>query len=173
MASRAQQRDEGFEKTLLAEWSVLVSVASRYRGSDADPNDVLQEGVTRAYRAWQRGRVNEDLARYLTVTVRNVAIGLRRRQQAESRALNRLAASDALSTAPAADDRALEMEERSQLRAAFELLSTRCQEILTLRVLHALPEAEVAEKLMIARGTVKSRCHRCLAELETSVKAIR
>jgi RNA polymerase sigma factor (sigma-70 family) len=173
MVSRqGRAQDDEFERTVLDEWPTLVKVAARYRGSDADANDVLQDAVTRAYRAWRTGQVREDLARYLTVTVRNVAIGLHRRQRSEARALDRLATQQTL-TAPSADDAVLRNSDHGAVAAAFNRLSDRCREILQLRVLEGVPEAEIAERLFIARGTVKSRCHRCLAELAQSLESSR
>jgi hypothetical protein len=76
---------------MLAELSLLLKVASRSRVADAAVNDVLQEAVTRAYRAWRKGQVTDDLALYLTVTVRILGIGLHRRRRSEANALARLA----------------------------------------------------------------------------------
>ena len=155
--------DTTFQRALEAEWAILVKVAVRYRGADADPNDVLQEGVTRAFAAWRKGKVTTDLGRYLTVTVRNVAIGLHRRQLAEGRAVERLAATVERDTSPTSDEGY--GIDADQVRQALLGMSPRCQRLLELRIIQGLPEREVAEQLIMALGTVKSGCHRFLAEL--------
>ena len=155
-------RDDGFEAVIRREWPVLVRVASRYRGPAVEVDDVLQEAVTRTYAAWQRGRVTEDLARYVTVTVRNVAIGLQRKHRAASRALDRLAGLDALDATVEPAEVGLSSEAVRDILAG---LPERCRGVIELRVLQGWSEEAVAQELLIARGTVKSRCSRCLALL--------
>ncbi len=60
---------------------------------------------------------------------------------------------------PAGDERAM------VLWQAVQDLPVRQRSVLVLRFYEDLPEAEVARLLGLSLGTVKSRCHRALAQL--------
>ena len=57
-------------------------------------------------------------------------------------------------------------QSRTGLIAAFSNLDADCQQILRLRVIEGVPVREVAVQLFIAEGTVKSKCSRCLDQLD-------
>jgi RNA polymerase sigma factor (sigma-70 family) len=161
----ADDRDAVFESVLHAEWSVLVKIAQKLASRPDEVNDILQEATTRTYAAWRRGKI-EHLPRYLTVVVRHTAFGLRRRHRSEAIGLERLVATDRHSTSREQahpGDGAL--DRRDEVREAFQKLPPMCQEILELRIIDEWPVSEIASRLYIADGTVKSRCHRCLKQL--------
>lgn len=68
------------------------------------------------------------------------------------------------------DDLALLGEEHREVLAALQALPARQREVLVLRYWSDLSEADIAETLGIARGTVKSAASRALATLERALE---
>ncbi len=68
--------------------------------------------------------------------------------------------------APSAEDEALTRRREGTVRAALDTLPLRYRDVVQCRYLLDLSEAETAQVLGIARGTVKSRLSRALDRLE-------
>jgi RNA polymerase sigma factor (sigma-70 family) len=68
--------------------------------------------------------------------------------------------------APSAEDEALTRRREGTVRAALDALPLRYRDVVACRYLLDLSEAETAQILGIARGTVKSRLSRALDRLE-------
>lgn len=163
-------RDVVFEGVLHAEWGVLVKMAQKLASRPDEVNDILQEATTRTYAAWRRGKI-DDLARYLTIVVRNTAFGLRRRHRTEAIGLERLVTDRHSSSRELEHPGDGTLDLRDDVRQALEKLPPMCREILELRIIDEWPVGDVAARLYIAPGTVKSRCHRCLKQLSRLLDA--
>jgi RNA polymerase sigma-70 factor (sigma-E family) len=124
--------------------------------------DVVQDAFLGLQRRWHA--VDPAAAAgYLRTSVVNGARSQLRRRVVARRHL-RVAEPD---DAPPADLAVLLSEEHREVVEAMRTLPRRQREVLVLRYWSGLSEAEIAEALGVARGTVKSSAARALAALET------
>ncbi|WP_232498148.1 RNA polymerase sigma factor [Agromyces humatus] len=125
------------------------------------------------FEAWRRRGsvrfVNDSLAGWLLVTTTNV-VRNRERSRVRYEALLRKVR---VETVPDHADAVLESVERpamqAQVRGAFDRLSARDQEILTLCVIEELAPVDVARVLRVPAGTVRMRLSRAKARLRAAV----
>ena len=131
--------------------------AARILGDAAEAEDVAAEAMTRAYLAWRRlGDVEHRQAWVLRVTT-NLAIDVLRRRY---RAL----------PAPTVSDGGTRLAElRAVLAPLLLALPRRQRQVVALRHLVDLPEAEVARIMGISPGAVKQHLHRALSSLRTAL----
>jgi RNA polymerase sigma-70 factor (ECF subfamily) len=156
-------RDDVFDATYRRLHERLSAIARRHVGADA-AQDLLQGAVYKALVRWRSGRDIENLEAYLTACVLSACMDVHRWSRRQRRALELLAASQQLTTEPA-HDAVVRRAERDAVAVAFGQLSDECRHVLELRVVEGLPVSEVARRLVIAEGTVKSKCARCLEQL--------
>lgn len=126
-----------------------------------EAQDVAQDAFVKAYQALARFEPERSFRPWLLRIVRNEALNRirrnRRQRQLALRAMD--------PAAPDAAESATWAAMRDDLAAGLERLAGHHREVLTLRYLLDLSEQETAEVLGVARGTVKSRTARALAEL--------
>ena len=131
-------------------------VAYRIVGSREDARDIAQEALTRAFVRWNKVEPSADawVARVAT----NLALDhARYRARRQGRPVK-----DGPPVTPADP-------ERLDLVAALRALPRRQRDVVILRYVADLPEAEVARALGLAPGTVKSHASRGLAALRTTI----
>lgn len=129
-----------------------VRVARRITGDSAVAEELASEAFARAFARWSR--LDDSPRRdgwVIRVTV-NLAIDSGRRRQPE------------LSVAPS-QDHADQVAVRLALTEALRHLPRRQRDVVCLRYLADLPEAEVAATLGISTGSVKTHLHRALERL--------
>lgn len=126
-------------------------------GSRDDADDLLQETWVRVARSARTYRTGRPVRPWLHGIAANPANDLWRR-----RTVHRRLARAAPSEPPARD---LEASEGLALRERVTRLPERLREVLWLRFYAGLDEAEMAEALVIPRGTVKSRLHGAIRAL--------
>lgn len=123
----------------------------------SDPDNVVQESLTRVWRARQRGEVNSPKSLLFT-TARHLALDeLRRRKIAPFEPLtetDELSVRDDVDTAA---DQVARKQELELLTQAIQSLPTRCRQVLTLRKLHGLSQKEIAAQLGISEHTVEAQ----------------
>jgi RNA polymerase sigma-70 factor, ECF subfamily len=129
---------------------------ARLRTADgAAADDVAQEALMRAWRAWGRGaRPDCPIAWLLAITRREAA-----RWHSGPNARSWRATRETLELGEAADDTE-EIIERVHVRGALEALGPDDRQLLCLRYEHDLTQAEVARRLGTPEGTAKVRLHR-------------
>lgn len=152
----------------------------RRLASRIDPSDVVQEAMIEAHRLLPGYLVHRPVAFYpwLKQIATNRLIDLHRRHLlARRRSVRRESGSrpsDDLSSQKLADQllsqdhasaRLIRQELRDRVQQALEQLPSELREVLILRHLERMPVAEVAERMQIAEGTVRSRQFRALALL--------
>lgn len=148
-------------------------VACVLTGSAADAEEVVQESLTKAWRAMGRFRQGAPFRPWLLAIVANEshtrtrASG--RRQAWTTRAAQEQTLAGA-STAPSAETVALEDARRDMLLAAIAALPDRDRAVIELRFLLDLGEAEMAAALRCRPGTVKSRLSRALDRLRAALE---
>lgn len=133
-------------------------------GSDAD--DVVQEAFVKAYRSLSSFRDGAEFRPWLFRIVVNESRNLHRGKTRRSDRELRVVREDTrLVTGSDPADVAVVGERRDALLRAIRTLPEELREVVTLRYLLELSEAETAHSLDIPNGTVKSRLHRALARL--------
>jgi RNA polymerase sigma factor (sigma-70 family) len=130
-------------------------------------DDAAQEAFVRAFGFLHRFRPGALFRPWLLTVVANVA----RNQSRSTHRWTRAARAPgergiAATNAPSAEDVALTRGRDGTVRAALDTLPLRYRDVVACRYLLDLSEAETAQVLGIARGTVKSRLSRALDRLE-------
>jgi len=130
-------------------------------------DDAAQEAFVRAFGFLHRFRSGSPFRPWLLAVVANVARNQSRSTHRWTRAVRAPGERGIPAThAPSAEDEALSRRRQGTVRAALESLPLRYRDVVQCRYLLDLSEAETAQVLGIARGTVKSRLSRALDRLE-------
>jgi RNA polymerase sigma-70 factor (ECF subfamily) len=137
---------------------------------ETDADDAVQDAFMKAYDALPRFRDGSPFRPWLLRIVTNEARNRRRSAGRREGLVLKAAAADPLALGPSAaapgpEGEVLAAEARHELMAALRSLRDEDREILGARFLLDLGEAETAEALGLARGTVKSRTSRALGRL--------
>ncbi|HEX6146333.1 MAG TPA: RNA polymerase sigma factor [Acidimicrobiia bacterium] len=174
LIQRARNGDvAAFEELVRMHQSIALRVAVLVVGDHSDAEDVTQEAFVKAYHALGRFRQDSPFRPWLLRIVRNEALNQRRRHGRQDRLGLRLAG-DRLSgdAAPSPETVVVSESERESVLAAVNGLPERYRQVVALRYLLGLSEAETAETLGIPAGTVKSRTARALSRLERSLSRV-
>lgn len=145
-------RDEGFEVAFDTLFPRAQRLAQRILGDPDAAEDVAAEAMARAYARWQQLENAPWRDGWVLKVTANLAIdATRRKRPLIGRPVDR----------DAEDAAAI----RITLVAALRALSRRQREVIVLRYLSGLDEAEIATSLGISAGSVKTHTHRGLAAL--------
>lgn len=157
-----------------AHWRSLVRVAYLLLRDQLAAEDVVQDAFIATHRNWGKVRDQGLAAAYLRRAVVNGARSVLRHQQVVRRELTAEAGrADALGRAGAESAEAGAMRDlgRDEMLAALRMLPQRQQEVLVLRYYCDLSEAQIADALDIAPGSVKAHAHRAVAALRAQMEA--
>jgi len=152
-------------RVLVARYSAVAQRTAILCGAGSDADDVVQEAFVSAYTALSRFRTREAFRPWLLRMVVNQTHNTTRARSRARNLADRAASwhNDILDDEPATN--ALTGERRKELIAALDVLRAQDREVLALRYLLDLTEAETATALNLPKGTVKSRAARGLARL--------
>jgi RNA polymerase sigma factor (sigma-70 family) len=173
LIARARSGDHAsFALLVAAHQDVAFRAAYVVTGGAAEAEDAAQEGFVKAFRALGRFRDGAPFRPWLLTIVTNEARNRRRAEGRRAGLALRVGERQLDAVAPSEEDDALARFGRAELLGAVERLRPADREIVSCRYLLGLDEAETAQALGCARGTVKSRLSRALerlrAELEPS-----
>jgi RNA polymerase sigma-70 factor (sigma-E family) len=150
-------RDD-FEAFVAARYDALLRTAYLLTGDHHDAEDLLQQSLIKAVGAW--GRIVGNPEPYVrTILVRQNVSRWRRRRWRE-------VPTDLL---PDQDVEETGAEDRVRLKQALALLAPRQRAVIVLRYYDDLTEAQTAEALGIAVGTVKSQTRDALRTLRGTI----
>jgi RNA polymerase sigma-70 factor (ECF subfamily) len=157
----------GFEQEALPHLDTLYRVALRLTGEAAAAEDLVQETMLRALRAWRSFQPGTNARAWLVTILRNQFINSWRTRRRAPAAV----AFDAIPELPDVGDpdpegrffRDLVDEE---VLAAVDALPDDFREVLVLSDMEELPYAEIAVALGVPVGTVKSRLFRARRMLQ-------
>lgn len=156
--------EEEFQEFVAARSGALLRTAYLLAGDWATAEDLLQTALTKTYLAWKRiGEINAVEAYTRRVLVNTATSWWRRRWRGER-------PTEVLPEQPG-PDRHQEALERDALWRHVRALPVRQRAVLVLRFYEDLTEAQTAELLDIAPGTVKSQTSRALATLRKRLDA--
>ena len=157
-------RDEpGFREFVQAGSRRHLRTAYLLTGNAADAEDLLQIGLARLVRVWDRVSQSGDADAYLRRVLVNAHVTRGRRLWRREQPTD--APPDRLGRDPYAA-----LDERDRLRRALAGLSPGERRAVVLRHVEDLPEAEVARLLGCTVGTVKSQSSRGLAKLRRTLE---
>ena len=158
--------DHAFGMLVARHQTVAFRTAYVICGEAADAEDAAQEAFIKARGAMGRFREGAAFRPWLLTIVANEA---RNRRRAAGRRLalaGRAAAGEELrAPVPLPETEALAGDDRRELAAALKRLGPDHREVIVLRFLLDLSEAECAAALKCRPGTVKSRLSRALGRL--------
>lgn len=177
LVERARAGDVDAYEVLVDRYrAVACRVAYAIAGDDGE--DAAQEAFVKAFAALPRFRPGSRFRPWLLRIVANEARNRRRSATRHAQLALRLMgpAPGRAATVPSPEEDVLAAERRRSLAAALATLAPRDRAVIALRFAAELSEAEMAEALGCAPGTVKSRLSRALAKLraalpEATVKA--
>jgi RNA polymerase sigma-70 factor (ECF subfamily) len=168
--SSAPPAESAFERDVLPHLDLMYRVALRMTGEAANAEDLVQDTVFKAFRAWDRFHQGTNARGWLLTILRNTFINdYRRRRRAPAlvdidvaephRLIHEHGGShsDGEFFHALVDDRIL---------AAIEALPEEFREVVVLSDIEGLGYAQIAETLEVPVGTVKSRLSRARRQLQ-------
>lgn len=167
LVERARNGDvSAYEQLVRTYQDVAARTAYVISGGAADAQDAAQEAFVKAYYSLGRFRAGAPFRPWLLRIVANEAIN-RRRSARRQMGLALRAAEGRLQddAVPSPEGAALAQDERGRLVAAMNRLRPEDRLVIAYRYWFDLSEAEMADALGCARGTVKSRLSRALSRL--------
>jgi RNA polymerase sigma-70 factor (ECF subfamily) len=160
-----------YETEVLPHLDLLYRVGLRLTGDPAAAEDLVQDTVFKALRAWSTFRPGSNARAWLVTILRNQFINGWRKQKRSPQEIDPESISEAVDTDnPDPEGRFFaELVDESVL-AALDQLPDDFREVVILSDLEGLPYAEVAEALDIPVGTVKSRLFRARRILQGTLR---
>lgn len=155
-----RRRDPDAVRSLYRDYGRLVyAVAHRVLGQHELAEEATQQTFVRAWQAAERVDVDRDPAPWLATIAKHVAIDIHRREaRRPTQALAEVHDGDPSVATPAPDIERLDAV--WQVRHAIDELPEDEASVVRLQHLEGLTHNEIADRLGIAVGTVKSRSHR-------------
>jgi RNA polymerase sigma-70 factor (ECF subfamily) len=136
MGEEASEKQKEFESEALVHLDTLYNVALRFTGNASDAEDLVQDTVTKAYRAWDKYEPGTNCRAWLVTIMRNTFINQFRRRSKQPSLV---------------DD---------EVKQAIQELPEEFRIPVVLSDVEGLSYAEIAEILDLPVGTVKSRLFR-------------
>lgn len=159
-----------FDALYRSQWWPMLRLAQGLVDDVGCAEDVVQDAFAGLYRrSASSGGLTEPgaAAGYLRASVVNGARSALRRRRTVRAWLGQLRTDD--EQAPAADVPALALDDRQLARQALAALPRRQREVLTLRFLADLSDAEIADATGLSPGNVRSAASRGLATLRATL----
>jgi RNA polymerase sigma-70 factor (ECF subfamily) len=145
----------------------IFHIAYKFTGRHDEAEDLTQEIFLKIFRSLEKFNRDADFSTWLSSVARNFCIDHYRASKREREVLvEDLVAFDLAPASSGNPHRALEeRDRRSFVRRGLEMLPEKLREAVVLRDLQGLSYQEMAERLRLPEGTVKSRINRGREEL--------
>jgi RNA polymerase sigma-70 factor, ECF subfamily len=168
----ADRTDARFREQVLPELSVLYRVARRLTGSSSDAEDLVQDTLLKAYRAFDRFDGRYLRAWLLTIMRNHHRNQLRKRRPdlLENEVAERLPGRGQDARVDGVDERAFHDDFDPVVRSALASLSSKHRAVIALVDLDGLTYREAAEVLGVPVGTVMSRLHRARGKVRAQLE---
>jgi RNA polymerase sigma-70 factor (sigma-E family) len=153
---------EGFREFFVARRGALSRTAYLLTGDRGEAEDLLQEALAKTVGRWQKVSAGDNPEGYVRqVMLNEVRSRWRRRRRGSEHPTSEVG--------DHVDGRELESEaiDRSDLAVALRRLTPKQRSVLYLRYYEDMSEAETAQTLGCAIGTVKSQTHDALVKLRS------
>jgi RNA polymerase sigma factor (sigma-70 family) len=172
LVRRAQRGEvDAYEELVRRYQGIAQRTAHLIAGGSADAEDAAQTAFVKAYYALDRFEADRPFRPWLLRIVANEAKNRRRwmSRHAMLELSEGLEAAAEPTETPSPEAAALEWERRRALLGAVNRLRHEDREVIACRYFLELSEAETADVLGVAQGTVKSRLSRALVRLRTAM----
>jgi RNA polymerase sigma-70 factor (ECF subfamily) len=136
----------------------LVGLLTVIGGSHADAEEVAQESFVRLLEHWPKVRMYDDPEGWVRTVAIRMLVSRRRRRTTAAEGMRRLASRHQSAAPPP-------LEPETELTAALANLPVSHRAVVVLHHAYDLPVDEVAARLRVPVGTVKSRLSRARAAL--------
>lgn len=164
LSDRAEARREAFEREALTHLDAVYRTALRLSGNPSDAEDLVQDTMLKAYRAWDRYQPGTNAKAWLLTILRNTYINAYRRAKTKGSTVDVNAIEpftvfrEAHDTDPEATFFGQIVDD--EVLAAIDALPDNFREVLVLSDMEGLSYAEIASVVEVPVGTVKSRLFR-------------
>jgi len=158
-------RDAAFEAEVLPQSRALFGMAYRLTGNAHDAEDLVQETMLRAYRAFDRYRPGTNARAWLFTILHRLRTDLLRRRGRSPATVELV--DDGPPVAPVHE--AILTSGREEIVRALENLPEVFRSAVVLRDVEEFTYAEIADILAVPVGTVMSRIHRGRALLRKAL----
>ncbi len=168
LIERCLRREQSAWEEIVARYRRKVfHIAYKFTGKHDEAEDLSQEIFLKVFRSLDKFNRDADFSTWLSSVARNYCIDHYRAMRREKEVVvEDLVAMDLAPAASGNPHRALEdRDRRSFLRRGLELLPDKLKEAVILRDLQGLSYQEMADRLRLPEGTVKSRINRGREEL--------
>lgn len=166
----APATQDAFERDVLPHLDLMYRVALRLTGEPANAEDLVQDSVLKAFRAWDTFRQGTNARGWLLTILRNTFINdYRRRRRAPVTVDLDVAEQHALVHAEAGHDPEGEFFHAlvdDRILAAIDALPEEFREVVVLSDVEGLGYTQIADTLGVPIGTVKSRLFRARKQLQ-------
>jgi RNA polymerase sigma-70 factor (ECF subfamily) len=168
LIERCLRKDQSAWEGVVARYRRKVfHIAYKFTGKHDEAEDLSQEIFLKVFKSLDKFNRDADFSTWLSSVARNYCIDHYRASKREKEVVvEDLVAMDLAPAASGNPHRALEdRDRRSFLRHGLELLPHKLREAVILRDLQGLSYQEMADRLRLPEGTVKSRINRGREEL--------
>jgi RNA polymerase sigma-70 factor (ECF subfamily) len=172
-ARSPEERKASFEREALIHLDALYRVALRLAGNPSDADDLVQDTMLKAYRAWDQFEPGTNAKGWLLTILRHAFINeyRRRRRRPESVDVSVLEQFTVLSDAQEDDPQGAFFDRivDDEVLKAIDELPDAFREALVLSDVEGLSYQEIAQVLEVPVGTVKSRLFRARQILQAKL----
>jgi RNA polymerase sigma-70 factor (ECF subfamily) len=165
-----------WEQIVRLHWRKVFNVAYKFVGSHEQAEDLTQEIFLKIFRSLDTFDRRANFQTWLISVSRNLCIDHYRSVRKERQTIDRDVAAEDLSPAAATASPLATLENRDLaglLRRALQTLPPSLRVAVLLRDLQELSYLEIAERLNLPEGTVKSRINRGRRELARQILRLR
>ncbi len=157
-------------------WRKVFNVAYKFVGSHEQAEDLTQDIFLKIFRSLDTFDRRANFQTWLISVSRNLCIDHYRSVRKERQTIDRDVTAEALSPAATTASPLAALEQRDLaglLRSALQQLPPSLRMAVLLRDIQELPYQEIAERLRLPEGTVKSRINRGRRELARQIRRLR
>lgn len=152
--------DSEYAEFVRSRSTALLRTAYLLTGDHGHAEDLVQTALAKVYVSWDRIRDSRAVEAYVRRTLVTTAVSWRRR-----RSWSRERPSSDHIPDRGISDRTDELDERARVWSCVQNLPARQRAVIVLRYYEDLTEAETADQMGCAVGTVKAQAHRALARM--------
>jgi len=177
LIQRCLQGDQAaWEAIVRQHWRKVFNVAYKFVAKHEEAEDLTQEIFLKVFKSLNTFDRRANFQTWLISVSRNLCIDHYRSVRKERETINRDV--DASTLTPVSRDRSayaqLELRDRVQLlRAALDMLPPTLRTAVLMRDIQELTYQEIADRLNVPEGTVKSRINRGRTELARQIQRLR
>ena len=132
-------------------------------GGVNDADDLLQETFIKVYINLHRYSADYTFGQWVYTIARNTFIDFMRRRQEDLSVDERFSAPAA--TTPTPEESVINLQQRSQIESYLDRLSPRYRRLIVMRFFEEYSYEEIAAKLELPLGTVKTQIHRAREQM--------